>query len=147
MVDQPELIQNAVYIKEADLYIKSNHRHDFVTHTFKDGRTLSLDGGLDYPRRVGDLLSLVDDGAYEEMCLNTETPFEEIADKLLWGTRGKDGTQPLTYRPIKELASKPDGINHMRAILANCPAIGPWHKRVVQHWLAWHEVAQEVIEG
>lgn len=142
------LIQNAVRIPEDDLYLKSEHQHDFVSHTFKDGLVLDIDGGLAYCKRGGDLYKLLDPVArYEEWCLTTDDPFEHIADRLLWGTRGKAGDQPLTYRPIKELAARPEGIEHMRAILQNCLNIAPLHKRVVEHWLAWNEVAQEVIEG
>ena len=135
MSTEPQLLQNAAYIKEADLYIASVHRHDFVTYRFKNGKELSLDGGLEYTRRVGDLWSLMEDDLYVEFCLNDACSFEEIADKLLWGTRGKDGTGLLERRPIKELAARLDGVEHMRAILTNCPAIGPFHKRVVEHWL------------
>ena len=56
-------------------------------------------------------------------------------NRLLWGTRGKDGSQPMTYRPIRELAQRPDGVEHLRAILKNCLNIAPLHKRVVEYWL------------
>lgn len=138
-----EIIQNAVFISEADLYLKSEHRHDYVSYTFKDGLVLDLDGGLDYCKRAGDLYKLLDPvERYQEMCLSTDDPFSHIAEHLLWGTRGKAGDEPLTYRPIKELAARPDGLQHMEAILKNCLNINPLHKRVVQHWLAHHEAAK-----
>ncbi len=137
------LIQNAAYCIEDDVYIISTHRHDYVTHVFRDGLKLSLDGGAGpdgYTRRVGDLYKLLDPVArYEERCLLDSEPFEHIAEHLLWGTRGKAGDEPLSYRPIKELAYRAEGIEHLRAILRNCPAIGPFHKRVVEHWLAVRE--------
>lgn len=137
---EPQLLQNAVFVPEDDLYVVSTHQHDYVEHTFKDGLTIAVDGGLAYLRRAGDFIPLDRDNRYEEYCLNDAEPFEGwITERLLWGHRGKDGTQPLTYRPIKELAYAPDGVNHMKAILANCLNINPMHKRVVQFWLARRE--------
>lgn len=130
------LLQNALWIPEDDVYLKSGHQHDFVTHVFRDGLSIAVDGGLEYCRREGDLYKLLEPVArYEERCLSTDDPFSHIAEHLLWGTRGKAGDEPLTYRPIKELASRPDGIAHMKAILQNCPNIAPLHRRVVQYWL------------
>jgi len=131
-----QLTQNSVYIPEDDLYIVSHHTHDYVEHTFRDGKTIAVDGGLDYGRRTGDLYELDEARRYQEWCLTTEDAFEPtIVNRLLWGTRGKDGSQPMTYRPIRELAQRPDGVEHLRAILKNCLNIAPLHKRVVEYWL------------
>lgn len=144
-----QLWQNAIYIPEDDLYLKSSHQHDYVEHVFtkEPKRTIALDGGLEYCRRVGDLYDLDEEGRYVEWIVVSTDSFDVIAQKLLWGTRGKNGDEPLTYRPIKELAARPDGIAHMKAILANCLNIGPLHKRVVEYWLAHNEATREVIEG
>lgn len=145
------LVQNSIFIPEDDVYIVSTHRHDFVTHTFRDGRSISVDGGngpSGYARRVGDLYDLDEEGKYVEWLVISTDPFEPtVVDRLLWGHRGVKGDQPLSYRPIKELAARPGGVNHMRNILANCLDISPLHKRVVEYWLARHGAAQEVIEG
>jgi len=128
----PTLLQNAAYVYEEDLYLVSSHVHDYIEHTLAaDSSVLILDGGREYCRRGGDFIRLDAQNRYQEYCLTDEDPFEVIAAKLLWGTRGKDGKQPLRFRPIKEFE-----VDHLRAILANCPNIGPAHKRVVEHWLA-----------
>ena len=128
------LLQNAIYIPDKDLFLKSEHTHDYVCHEFDDGETICIDGGLDYAKRGGDFEKI--DGRYEEYCLASDGTFEgHITDRLLWGTRGKDGNSPLEYRTIKELAHRPDGLNHMKAILANCLNIAPMHKRVVEYWV------------
>lgn len=131
-----QLIQNAVFIPAEDLYLVSSHTHDYVVHCFagvEPPLELGIDGGVSYAKRDGDFMRL--DGLYEEWCLTTEDPFEGwITDRLLWGTRGKDGMQPLTYRPIKELAHRPDGLNHLQAILDNANP-GPWHRQVVEWWM------------
>lgn len=133
-----KLIQNAVHIPEDDTFIVSTHRHDYVTHTFKDGSSIAVDGGLEYARRAegkaGDLWKLDETKRYEEYCLADDEPFGWIADRLLWGTRGKDGTEPLTYRTIQELAYREGGLSHMYAILDNATP-GPWHTKVIEYWI------------
>lgn len=135
------LIQNSIFIPEDDLFIKSEHIHDFICHKFKDGLEICVDGGVgpgSYGRRAGDIYKLIyaEPPRYQEYCLSTDDLFEGwITDRLLWGSRGKDGKEPLTHRTIKEYAHRPDGKNHLQAILANCLNISPLHKRVVEYWL------------
>lgn len=131
-----KLLQNALYIPEDDLYLVSTHTHDFNGHKLRDGKEIYVDGGREYARRVGDLFSLDEEGRYTECCLMDDQPFEYIADRLLWGQANDDVTKPMTFRPIKEWAHKPDGENHLKAILLTCPKIGIFHKRVVEYWLA-----------
>lgn len=129
----PKLIQNAVHIPESDLFVVSSHTYDDVIHTFSNGLQLGIEGGLDYAKRDGDFRKL--EGLYTEWCLTDEDCFEGwITDRLLWGTRGKGGDQPLTYRPIKELANRPDGLAHMQAILDNANP-GVWHRWVIEWWI------------
>lgn len=51
------IVQNAVICKRCDDYIVSKHRHDYVT--CKCG-AISVDGGQEYLRRVGDLSAGID---------------------------------------------------------------------------------------
>lgn len=130
-----KLIQNAIHIPEEDLYLVSTHTHDYVAHTLKDGLEIDIDGGPSYAKRCGDLYKLDEAKRYIEYCLVDDDPFEGfITERLLWGTRGKEGTQPLTFRPIKELAYRPEGAAHLQAILDNANP-GPWHTRVITYWL------------
>lgn len=134
----PQLVQNAIHIVEDDIYLKSSHQHDCVGHVFEDGLDISVDGGVEYAKRGGSLVSQYETFAeytanvarYEEWCIMTDDPFETVADRLLWGTRGKLGDQPLAYRPIKSFE-----IDHLRAILDNVMGISPLHAKVVMHWL------------
>ena len=129
-----KIIQNAIHILGEDIYLKSEHVHHYVTHTFPDGLTISIDGGTEYCKRSGDFEKI--EGRYEECCLHEESPFEGwVTDSLLWGSRGKDGKTPLFYRPIKDFALREDGLAHMKAILANVLCINPLHKRVIEYWV------------
>lgn len=139
MTDSPTILQNALHIRGADLYLVSAHRHDFNCHTFEEtepGSTpprplrVCVDGGCDYLRRVGALYDLNVMGLYEEYSLTDADPFAHIADRLLWGNRGKNGSSPLTWRPLRE-----SSIDHLTNILLNCPGRSEWVSRVVRYWL------------
>jgi len=80
--------------------LQSFDRHHYVK--YKD---CFVDGGLSgYIRISGDL---------ENCCVYTDSPFEQIREGFHWGTYGKDGDQPLKYKPLKDLDS-----DHIEAILA-----------------------------
>ncbi|MGI0012665.1 MAG: hypothetical protein ACREBU_04365 [Nitrososphaera sp.] len=114
-----KIIQNAAKINGE--YFNSVHVHDFTGP--QDGPW--LDGGLEYLRRVGDMTQI------EEMSLTSESTEEEIRNKLLWGTLGPKGD----YEKHKFVLIKDRPVDHLEAILKNCPHIGHIHKRVVEYWL------------
>lgn len=122
------LTQNALFLPEEDLYLKSAHVHDYVTHTLADGVEVMIDGGLDYIRhsvhRGAEAARVVD------WCLYDDSSWEAIAEGLLWGTYGKEGKGPLRYRPISTLE-----LDHLRAILKTQDHIDrTLHQKVVCHW-------------
>ena len=125
-----QIIQNAVWIPEDNIYLVSSHVHDYRTHKFKDGNEYDVDGGCDYIRRGAtsfEALKL----RVVDYCLTNKSPIKDIREKLLWGSRGKDGRSPLRYSPIRLLEA-----DHLQAILDNVPQIHPVHKKIVQYWLA-----------
>ena len=87
--------------------LESMHRHDYVTYVDANGKEYMVDGGLDYLRR-----NVHDDAPYEELSVYTDDLHIEIRNVFKWGTRGKDGKQPLTYVPLKDLTTE-----HIEAIL------------------------------
>jgi hypothetical protein len=93
------IIQNAIRIIENPLesvYIVSQNTHDFVQYTFKDGKTIAVDGGsgkYGYLRRCGDFNNIM----YEEWSLEDTDSMDLIKSRLLWGTLGKDGKGPYKY--------------------------------------------------
>ena len=85
--------------------LQSFHRHDCKFHTdMKTGETCMVDGGLGYYIRLS--------GNLKDLCVNTESPFEEIREFFHWGHRGKDGKQPLEYVPLLSLTTE-----HIEAII------------------------------
>ena len=125
------IIQNAVRILEGNepSYLISSNRHDFKTHTFEDGTSISVDGGNDYIRRCGNFE--VKGIKYEDWSLDDSAPFKTIKDRLLWGTYGKNGKGPFKYVRLVECETE-----HLQAILTykyppNKP-LNPLYKMVIQ---------------
>jgi hypothetical protein len=73
-----------------------------------------LDGGTDYIRCSvnGDEVLLT---------VTTDDPFETRREYFTWGTRGKDGKQPLTWKPLMDLDT-----DHIVAILETQTHISEW---------------------
>lgn len=129
------IIQNGVKITEDNkiTYLVSSHVHHFNTYTFKDGSFYAVDGGTDYARRAH---KLDKDREYniENWCLNDNTEFNIIKDKLLWGTRGKSGKEKLTYKLIKDLE-----LTHLLNIIRDInngklAGISEIHLKVIKYW-------------
>jgi predicted phosphohydrolase len=101
-----EILVNMIRTPDGTL-LQSKHRHDYVTYFDKNGQEYMVDGGHDYLRRI-----VHDDYPYEEMSLYEEDTIESLREYFVWGTRGKDGKQPLSWIKLKEMMS-----DHIEAIL------------------------------
>ena len=89
------IIQNAIRTPDGTI-LMSRSRHDY--HSYVDtinGQTYMVDGGLDYIRR-----SI---GPVEDLTLWDEDPHEVIREKLLRGTRGKDGKGDYKQVILKDI--------------------------------------------
>lgn len=129
------IIQNAIKIVEnypEIFYLVSSHVHDFKTYTFKDNTYISVDGGRDYIKRIGDFKKYATH--YVDWSLDEKVPFVIIKDRLLWGTMGKSGNGPLIYKLIKDLE-----LDHLKNIVREAkkrPAMFPKiHLKVIKYWI------------
>lgn len=94
-----KVIQNAVEVN--GVIYKSVHVHDFVS--LPDER--AIDGGNEYVRILGEFLE------EEQLFLFQSSSEEEIRNKLVWGTYGADGKQPLSYIKVKDMS-----LDHITAV-------------------------------
>lgn len=101
------IIQNAVYITSKNKFLVSTHTHDFVSEYLDDGTLVAVDGGYNYFRRFG-----MDNEDVVDFSLTDDHDFEYIVDKMLWGTYGKDGNNPLQYVRLLDCTTE-----HLKAIL------------------------------
>lgn len=93
---EKKLIYNAIRTPDGTV-IESRHRHDYVSHTDKNGDYYSNDGGVDYLHRT------VNDIPAEDLSLYEDAPHEVIREYLSRGGRGIDGTEPLKYVLMKDI--------------------------------------------
>ena len=105
-MSEARIVSNRIRTPDGTI-LESMHRHDYVTYVDANGKEYMVDGGLDYLRR-----NVHDDAPYEELSVYTDDLHIEIRNVFRWGTRGKDGKQPLTYVPLKDLTTE-----HIEAIL------------------------------
>ena len=106
MLDEARIVSNRIRTPDGTI-LESMHRHDYRTYVDANGKEYMVDGGLDYLRR-----NVHDDAPYEELSVYDDALHVEIRNVFKWGTRGKDGKQPLTYVPLKDLTTE-----HIEAIL------------------------------
>lgn len=128
-----QLTQNAIKVTtpKGPVYLRSSHVHDFVSYGRESGKGVYAcnDGGLEYLHRtVGP--------HQEDWDLYTDSPFEEVCRKALWGTYGPKGKGPLVIKPLAEC-----DLDHLKAILATQMKISPLYVKVVKHWIAAKEKA------
>lgn len=105
--------------------LTSYNRHDYVTH--KDSITkevLMVDGGTDYLRR--------NIGTYEELSVYDDGSHITRRSAVHWGTRGKDGKQPLVYKLLKDLDS-----DHIEAILKTQHQISEFYREIFKEELKY----------
>jgi hypothetical protein len=70
-----------------------------------------VDGGEDYLKRCNNFKK-IGKKYFEEWNVTSNDSFDVIKNKLLWGTRGINGDQPLTWKPLNTLTD-----SHLKNIL------------------------------
>jgi hypothetical protein len=123
------ILQNAIKIEDT-IYI-STSRHDYISVDFK-GQAVVIDGGIDYFRGF-----VPKESEIEDLRVTTEESLDIIAEKLVWGTRGKSGQEPLKYIKIKDM-----DLDHLSALLftTDPTKISPVHRAVMYlNYLKKHE--------
>jgi hypothetical protein len=106
MMSEERIVSNRIRTPDGTI-LESMHRHDYRTYVDANGLEYMVDGGLDYLRR-----NVHENAPAEELSVYADAPHVEIREAFKWGTRGKDGKQPLKYVPLKDLTT-----DHIQAIL------------------------------
>lgn len=94
------ITQNAVRTPDGT-YLVSGHTHDFRYHIDANSLYYMRDGGYDYIRSNPDYIG--DECKGEDLTLMSDDPFELVREKLLWGSYGKSGKEPLHYIRLKDM--------------------------------------------
>jgi hypothetical protein len=98
-MNEPKLLANRIITPDGTV-LQSKHRHDCVIYTDANGKEYMVDGGLEYRRGI-----IHDDAPPKDACVYSDDPHEVIRDAFHWGTRGKDGKQPVVFKPISSLSN------------------------------------------
>lgn len=109
------ILKNAVFCTKCKKEIESFYRHDFKQCPCG---ACMVDGGLDYLRRA--------ETKHEEDRSLESDDFGVIKANLRWGTRGKDGDQPLKYVKLVDCTTE-----HLHAILDTQSQILPLVRSVI----------------
>lgn len=86
--------------------LQAYHRHDYKTYTDKNGEEYMIDGGCDYVRHS------INKEPAEYFTVTTDDTHKMKRQWFHWGTYGKNGDQPLKWKPLQELDKE-----HIEAIL------------------------------
>ena len=124
MTTESRILLNRIKTPDGTI-LTSYNRHDYVTH--KDTLTkevLMVDGGTDYLRR--------NVGTYEELSVYDDGSHITRRSAVHWGTRGKDGRQPLVYKLLKDLDS-----DHIEAILKTQHQISEFYREIFKEELKY----------
>ena len=103
-VDYRKIVYNAIKTPDGTV-LESNHHHDYKTYVDSNGKTYMIDGGKEYVRS-----SANGDEVY--LTIYSDDEHETIRKVFKWGTYGKSGTEPLTWKPLNEMTDE-----HINAIL------------------------------
>jgi hypothetical protein len=124
MTTESRILLNRIKTPDGTI-LTSYNRHNYVE--YKDTLTkevLMVDGGTDYLRR--------NVGTYEELSVYDDGSHITRRSAVHWGTRGKDGKQPLVYKLLKDLDS-----DHIEAILKTQHQISDFYKEVFKEELKY----------
>jgi len=137
-----KIIQNAIRVK--DKIINSVHVHDCLTIEEKrnsgDVIEFMIDGGKEYFRGNRNSFQKyyednndnvpeygIEDFEFEDLRLHQDTStITEIKNKLLWGTYGKSGKEPLKFVKLIDCE-----IEHLENILRNIKKLNPLYEFII----------------
>lgn len=128
MSDKARIVSNRIRTPDGTI-LESMHRHDYRTYVDVNGKEYMVDGGLDYLRR-----NVHDDAPYQELSVYSDAPHDVISETFKWGTRGKDGKQPLKYVVLKDLTTE-----HIEAILNTQSHIADYIRKIFLNELSFRE--------
>lgn len=98
-----KIILNRIQTPDGTI-LTSYHRHDYRTHCDEiTGETYMVDGGTGYLHRSVNNIPATD------LTIHDDEPFEVLRHFAHWGTRGKDGKQPLRWNPPQIIRHRPHG--------------------------------------
>ncbi len=123
-----QLVYNSITCDECSETIVSYHRHDYKTCGCPNEAT--VDGGTEYLRYGAKNMSKI-----KQFAVYTDDDFEIVRKYATRGSRGKDGTEPLSWIAICDMDD-----NYLQAVLDYG---GPeWHLELIKKEIEWRQSEQ-----
>ena len=99
-MNHPQIVLNSACTPDGTVLI-SHHRHDYIEHDDACGSRYFIDGGNSYQRHgcvgVAAFKGLTD------LCVYSDAPHAKLRKACHWGTRGKNGDEPLHYVRVMDM--------------------------------------------
>jgi len=114
------LLQNGMRTPDGT-EIFSRSVHDYVVHNDENGEQYMVDGGNEYLRRS------VNTEPAEDLSVYVDDDHEINRENFVWGTYGKDGDQPLTWKKLCDMSTA-----HIKAVLVTQQQIPEWRREIFE---------------
>jgi hypothetical protein len=122
-----KLVANKIMTPDGTI-LQSYYTHDYRVHKDANGHEYMVDGGLEYLRRTVPAIP------YKELSVYDTDPFDMIRTSFCWGTRGKNGDQPLKWVALCLL-----DIGHIEAILRTQDQVPEHLLNIFKKELEWRK--------
>lgn len=131
-----KLVLNRVQTPDGTI-LTSFHTHDYVTHIDANGLKYMVDGGNDYARRI-----VHDIHPYKELSVYDDDDFLKVREAFHWGTRGRQGNQPLKWVPLSQLDT-----DHIEAILETQTQLPSYRRVLFENELAYRVTPENYLKA
>lgn len=123
-----QIVYNSITCDECSETIVSYHRHDYKTCGCPNEAT--VDGGTEYLRYGAKNMSKI-----KQFAVYTDDDFDIVRKYATRGSRGKDGTEPLSWIAICDMDD-----DYLQAVLDYG---GPeWHLELIKKEIEWRQSKQ-----
>lgn len=124
--ESEQIVYNAVKCLQCGETLVSRHVHDYKTCECTN--EAMVDGGNEYAR-----YGAVDMNKITKITYVASDPHDLLREFVSWGSYGKNGDQPLTYKKIKDMSD-----DHLRAVIV-WPRGAQWMKELMKQELDYRE--------
>lgn len=120
------ILQNKIKCDTCRVEIESFHRHDFK---FCDCGTVAVDGGHDYPRRIGQ--------GWEDLSIYDDEDHQTRRNSLKWGVNYNKEGKLLPKTEWKLIKNMED--SHIKKILELYPGLDSFYKKIFKDELSFRD--------
>jgi len=123
-----QIVRNQIQTPDGTV-LTSYHVHDYKTYVDTiSGEQYMVDGGTFYLRRIANSVPYIEQSVY------IDEPFEIVREAFAWGSRGKEGNEPLHHIPMSKMSN-----NHISGVLETQKQIPDWLRELFNKELIYRK--------